>query len=41
MVQSTVEICTTAVLLYSLIIAKALESEKVSPTDMKNLRTVC
>ena len=38
---NTVEICSTAPLLYLLIVEKAIELEKVSISDMENLRTVC
>ena len=38
---STIEICTTAPVLYLLINANAIESQKLSLSDMKNLKTVC
>ena len=41
MVLNTVEICTTALLSYLLITAKAIELEKVTPSDTQNLRIVC
>ena len=38
---NTVEICTTATLSYLLITVEATKLEKVSLSDMQNLRTVC
>ena len=39
--QNTAEILTTAPLPYLLITLKAIKLEKVSFSDMQNVRTVC
>ena len=39
--RNTVEICTTTPLSYLLITVKAIELEKMSLSDMKNLSNVC
>ena len=40
-VPNTVETWTTALLPYLLITVQTIETEKVSLSDMENLRTVC
>ena len=39
--SNTVQICTEAPLSYLLISAKDIQFEKVTLSDMKNLKTVC
>ena len=39
--QNTVDILTAAPLLYLLMTVKTIEAEKVSLSDMQNLKSIC